>query len=58
MVLRQEFILRNVLGQDIVCNEVTAIEGEEEVAEPGMWSVYERMEDRVQQEFAKVVYAI
>ena len=58
LVLRQELILRNVLRQNIVCDEVTAVEREEEIAEPGVWSVCERKEDRVQQEFTKVVYAV
>lgn len=58
LILRKEFILRNVLGQNIVCGKVTTVKGEEEVAEPGVWSICERMEDWVQQEFTKVVYAV
>ena len=58
LILRQELILRNVLGQDFVCDEITTVESEEEVAEPGVWSAFERLEDRVQQEFTKVVYAV
>jgi hypothetical protein len=47
-----------VLGQDFVCDEITTVESEEEVAEPGVLSICERVEDRVQQEFTKVVYAV
>lgn len=48
----------DVAGEDVVCRQVAAVEGKEQVAEPRMGCVDERVEDRVEEELAKVVDGI
>lgn len=45
----------DVAGEDVVCGQVAAVEGEEQVAEPRVGCVDERIEDRVEKELSKVV---
>jgi hypothetical protein len=48
-VLLQELVLGDVAGQDVVGGEIAAVEGEEEIAEPGVGCLGERVQDRVQE---------
>jgi hypothetical protein len=54
-VLLQQRHFRDVAREDVVCAEIAAVEGEEEIAQPGMWGVGERVEDGVEEQLAEVV---
>lgn len=51
----EELVLADVSGEHVVRGQVAAVEGEEEVAKPGVRGFGERVEDRVHEEFAEVV---
>jgi hypothetical protein len=54
-VFFQERVLGDVVGKDAVGGEIAAVEGEEEVAQPGVLGFVEGVEDRVEEEFTEVV---
>lgn len=54
-VLREGFILGEVGFEDVVRAQVAAVEGVEEVAQPGVRGGGERGQDGVQEELAEVV---
>lgn len=51
----EELVLADVAGQHVVRSEIAPVEGEKEVAKPGVRRFRERVEDRVHEEFAEVV---
>lgn len=54
----EELIFGDVAGEDVVGGQVASVEGEEEVAEPGVGRVDEGVEDWVEEELAEVVDAV
>ena len=49
LVLFEELVLADVYGEDVVGCQVATVEGEEEIAQPGVGSLGERVEDWVQE---------
>lgn len=54
-LLLEQGLLREVAGEPVEAGEVAGVEGEEQLAQPGVFGVFERVEDGVQEELAKVV---
>lgn len=54
----EEWHLRDVACQDIVSAEVTTVECEEQVAQPRVWCLIQRVEDGVEEKFAEVVNGV
>ena len=54
-VLFQEWVLGDVASQHIVGRQVAAVEGEQQVAQPGVLGFGERVENGVHQQFTEVV---
>jgi hypothetical protein len=54
-MLFEESVLGNVARKDIVGSEITAVKGEEKVAQPGVRGFSERVQDRVQEQFTEIV---
>ena len=54
-MLLEQGHFRDIAGQHVVGDQVAAVEGEEQVAQPRVRRVDERVEDRVQQQLAEVV---
>lgn len=55
LVLFQELVLADVHSENVVGCQVTAVEGEKKIAQPGVGCLGERVEDWVQEELAEVV---
>ena len=55
LVLFEKLVLGDVDGQDVVGGQVATVEGEEEVAQPGVGCFGEGIEHWVQKEFTEVV---
>ena len=55
LVFLEEGHLCDVAGQHVVGGEIAAVEGEEQVAQPGVRGADEAVEDGVQQQLAEVV---
>lgn len=55
LVLFEELVLADVYGEDVVGCQVAPVEGEEEIAQPGVRGLGERVEDWMQEELAEVV---
>lgn len=51
----QQLVLADVAGQHVVGGQVAAVKGEEQVAQPVMRGLRQRVQDRVQQQLAEVV---
>lgn len=47
-MLLKQLVLGDVAGQDIVRSKVAAVEGKQEVAQPAVRRLGERVQDRVQ----------
>lgn len=57
-VLLEERLLGDVVAEDVVGGEVAPVESEDEVSQPGIWSILERVENRVKEQLAEVVDAV
>jgi hypothetical protein len=51
----QQLVLADVTCQHVVGGEVATVEGEEQLAEPVVRGLVQRVEDRVQKQFTEVV---
>lgn len=51
----QQLVIADISSQHVVGGQVTTIEGEEELTEPIVRGRTQRVEDRVQEQFAEVV---
>lgn len=54
-VVLEQAVLGDVAREHVVGRQVAAVEGEEEVAQPGVRGLRERVQDRVQEQLAEVV---
>ena len=51
----EQAAFEQVALEQVVSHQIAAVEGEEEVAQPGVRGLRERVEDWMEEEFAKVV---
>lgn len=51
----KQLVLADVPGQDVIRGQVAAVESEEEIAQPGVWRLRERIQHGVQEQLTKVV---
>lgn len=55
LVLLEQVILAHVCGQDVVGAQVTLVEGDDQITQPGVLCALECVEDGVKEKFTKVV---
>lgn len=55
VVLFEQIVLVHVSGENIVSAEVAAVECDDQVTKPGVWGVFQGVEDGVEQQFSEVV---
>ena len=51
----QQLVLADVAGQNVVGGQISTVEGEEQLAEPVVRGLGQRVENRVQEQLAEVV---
>jgi hypothetical protein len=55
LVLLKQVVLAHVCSQDVVGAQVTLVEGDDEITQPSVLSLFECVEDRVEEKFTEVV---